>query len=72
MNTQECYHCGTIAHDTASHQFAASLDGAKLGRRAGYRTAQSQAGKIAMNSIPDAELAIKIYNAIMDLEDSVK
>ena len=48
---------------------ATSLKGAELGRRAGWRTAQSKAAEVALNEIPDTELGLRVFKKIMDLVD---
>jgi len=48
---------------------ATSLKGAELGRRAGYRTAQSKAAELVLHELGTSEIAIKLYNKIMDLVD---
>lgn len=49
---------------------ATSLKGAELGRRAGWRTAQSKAAEVVLEELGSSEVGIRLYNRIMDLTDS--
>lgn len=49
---------------------ATSLKGAELGRRAGWRTAQSKAAELVLKELGASETGMRIYNAIMDLKDT--
>lgn len=50
-------------------KYAISLAGATKGRRAGFLTAQQKAAQIALNLIKDTEEGLRVFRAIMDMED---
>ena len=49
--------------------WGASLSGAQLGRKAGWRTAQSKSAELVLKMCGNAEEGLAIYKAIMSLED---